>query len=149
MERDDRLASTRAARDPEWPAQHPALDTALAATIRAPLVDAAFDRQVWARIRAETAAGSSELQTGLPRRLGAPLWLNALNAIAVGVVVIVLTLALRMALQPAASSAGAAVALVEQSPTLMGMVALAASATGLWLGLRQTPLTRAILRQWL
>jgi hypothetical protein len=149
MERDDRLASTRAARDPEWPAQHPALDAELVATIRGPLVDAEFDRQVWARIRAEAAPGALEPSPKRQLLLGPPLWLSVLNAIAIAFIVVALALALRMALQPAASSVGAAVALVEHSPTLMRMVAVAASATGLWLGLRRTPITRAIARQWL
>jgi len=149
MEREDRFPSTRAARDPEWPAQHPALDAKLAATIRGPLVDAGFDRQVWARIRAAAAPGAAESSPTRRRLVGLPLWLSVLNAVAIGFVVVALAVALRMALQSVASSAGAAVAVVEHSPTLMRMVAVVATAMGLWLGLRETPIARALARQWL
>ena len=143
MENEDDVASTRASRDREWPAQHPALDAALVAAIRAPGTDKMFDRQVWARIRAD-GGGASVPRAERQRRFGAPLWLNVLNVIAVGVVAVMVALALRTAVPPADHSVPVALALIERSPSPMRVVVVAASALGLWLGLRWTPWARAI-----
>src|SRR5262245_17255006 len=121
MENEDDLASTRASRDREWPAQHPALDAALVTAIRAPAVATEFDRQVWARIRAEAVSGSSVSPGGRHPRFGAPLWLNALNAIAIAIVAAMIALALRAAVEPAEQSAQVALALVERSQSAMRM----------------------------
>ena len=72
METDDDVASPRDARDADWSAQHPALDAALTAAIRGPVVDARFDRQVWARIGIEASAKPEPE----PRSVGLPLWLQ-------------------------------------------------------------------------
>ena len=144
MQNENSLASTRASPDPEWPAQHPALDAALVNAIRAPVAEGEFDREVWARIRADAAVGSSTSSVHRQRQSGAPSWLNALNAIAIVIVVVMVALALGTAAQPAAHSARVAVALVEHSPDWMRMALLMVSGTSLWLGLRRTPWARTI-----
>ena len=140
---DGSIASTGTPSDPDWPAQHPALDAALVKAIRAPVAEAEFDREVWARIRAEAAVGSSTSSVHR-QRSGAPFWLNALNAIAIVIVAVIVAVALGTAAQPAAHSARAAVVLVEHSPNWMRMALLIVSGTSLWLGLRQTPWARTI-----
>jgi len=145
MQGNDDAASMRNARDPDWPAQHPALDAALAAAIRAPAVDARFDREVWARIRREDSAA---LAAARYRSIGPPFWLTALNAVAIGAAAFTLALALGMAARPIASSARIALESIEPSPRSIVAAVLAASAIGLWLGLRQTTLSRAVAR-WL
>jgi hypothetical protein len=143
MRSEDGLASARASRDPEWLAQHPALDAALASGIRAPAADADFDREVWARIRTDAAANS--LGSREPhRRFGAPLWLSALNIVAMGVVAVIVALVLGAAAQPAEQSARVARALLEHSPISMRVALIVASGIGLWLGLRGTPWARAL-----
>jgi len=107
------------------------LDAALTAAIRAPAVDAQFDKEVWARIRADDAA-----PLAIPRTWGTPWWLGALNVVAVAFTAIAVTLALRsMAAKPVAATAST---LIEHS-TGSVLFALFASAAGLWLALRQTP----------
>jgi len=147
MQPEDRLRTETPSRDSEWPGEHPALDVALAAAIRAPVADARFDREVWARIGAESAARAAEPQRR--PRVGQPLWLSVLNVIGVGVAVIAVVYALGTAVHPIAKSAPAALTLVEHSPSAMRMVALVVIAAALWLGLRRTPFARAIVRQWL
>src|SRR5262245_33017823 len=103
MQNEDGFASIQASRDPEWPARHPALDAALAAAIRAraPVADAELDRRVWARLRADADAGSSVPRVERQRQVGAPLWLNALNVVAIGVAAILVAVALGTAAQRA------------------------------------------------
>ena len=138
MRNEDGFASTSTSPDPEWSAKHPALDAALVTAIRAPAADPEFDRQVWARIRAE--AGTSAPTVQRQQRFGAPVWLNALNVIAIGVVIVLVALALGTAAQPAR----VAVALVEHSQNLTRMAVLMVSGAALWLGLRRTPWARTI-----
>ena len=143
MQNDDRsVASTSTPSDPDWPAQHPALDAAIAAAIRAPAAGAELEQQVWARIRADAEAESSA--TSVQRQVGTPLWLSVLNAIAVSVVAVMVVLAVGTATQPAEQSAHVALALLERSPSSMRVALCAASGIGLWLALRGTPWARAI-----
>jgi hypothetical protein len=144
MQSEDGFPSKDASRDPEWPARHPALDAALAAKIRAPVADDAFDRQVWARIHADAEAESSAPRAERHRRVGAPLWLRALNAVAIGVVAILVALALGTAAQRAELSAQFAVAALQPSPSSLRVAVATVSGIGLWLGLRWTPWARAI-----
>ena len=142
MQNDDDVGSTSGSSDPEWTARHTKLDAALASAIRAPAVDGGFDQKVWARIRADVAAGSSAPLA--QRRFGAPFWLSALNAIAIGVVAVMVAVALRAAARQAGQPALGMLTLVAQSPGAMGVAFAFASAAGLWLGLRRTPWGRAI-----
>jgi len=146
MQNEDGVPSTHASRDPEWPTRHPALDAALAAAIRAraPAADTEFDQQVWARIRIDATADRTAPQVERRVKVGAPLWLNALNAIAITVVVVVVVLALGTAVQPAAKSARVAQAVLVHSPSSMHMAVFVVSTIGLWLGLRWTSWARVL-----
>lgn len=144
MQSKDDGTSTSAAPDREWPAQNPALDAALVAAIRAPVADAEFDRQVWARIRADAAVDPSASSSRRRQWFDAPLWLNALNVVAIGIVAVLVALALSGAAQRAAQSASAAMAALEQSQNATRIAVLIVSAAGLWLGLRRTPWARTI-----
>ena len=139
MQVEDRLASTCTSGEPDWPAQHRSLDDALSRAARGPIVDARFDKEVWARIRNE--------ETAQQRHTRPPLWLRALNALAIGVIMVSVVAAFTAAVQIFARSPGAELALTE--PTAVRFVVVAASMTGLWLGVRRTPLMRTIARQWL
>ena len=122
----------RASEDQEWPAQHPAPRCGARDAIRAPAADARFDREVWAHIRAHAAAGSSASSVQRQRQFGAPFWLNALNAIAIGVVVVMVALALGTAAQPArVAVARRALAELDAHGLTHG------ERTSLWLGLRR------------
>jgi len=138
MHAEDRLASTCTSCEPDWPAQHRSLDDALIRAVRGPIVDARFDKEVWARIRNE--------ETAHQRYTRPPLWLRALNALAIGVIMISVVAAFAAAVQIFARSAGAELALTE--PTSVRFIGVAASVTGLWLGVRGTPFMR-VARQWL
>jgi hypothetical protein len=138
----DNLNSTHASRDTEWRARQPRLDRALAEVIRAPAVNARFDEQVWALIRADEAEALA-MRTTWGTRLGTPWWLDALNVVAVAVTAVAVTLALRsVAAKPLAATAAAALTFVGHS-TGSVLLALFASAAGLWFAWRQTPLARA------
>ena len=139
MQVEDRLASTCTSFEPDWRAQHRSLDDALSRAVRGPIVDARFDKEVWARIRNE--------QTAPQRYTRPPLWLRALNALAISVIVVSAVAAFTAAVQMLGRSAGAELALTE--PTAVRFVVVASSVTGLWLGVRGTPFMRAVARQWL
>ena len=145
MQPEDGLSAS-AARDSEWPAQHPTLDAALLAAIRSPVADASFDRHVWARIRVEASASTAPRADW--RRSGPALWLTALNALAIGVIAIVLVMALGTVAHVVVKSAPSAPALIEHSQTSTRLAALVSSYVALWLGLRGTPFARAMVRLW-
>jgi hypothetical protein len=145
MEPEDRLDATRASRDPEWPARHEALDRTLTTAIRAPVVDAGFDREVWERIRAEAGAPVPR-----PIWLGMPSWLVALNVIAIAAVAAGVAFALGAAGPAAAAKSVAdALALAGHAVSSSRPLALVVTAAMLWLCLRQTPLLRVVARAWL
>lgn len=103
------------------------LDSALTAAIRAPVVDARFDEQVWARIRADEAAALAVRRTWL----GTPWWLDALNVFAVAFTAIAVTVALTStAPKPLWGSAASTFAEHATGSTLLVLLAIA---TGLWL----------------
>lgn len=146
MQPEQGLRSASAARDSEWPAQHPALDAALLAAIRGPVTDASFDRHVWARIRAEASASSAPRAHW--RRSGPALWLTGLNALAIGAIAIVLVMALGTVAHTIVKSAASTPALIEHSQTATRLAAVVSSYVALWLGLRGTPFARAMVRLW-
>jgi hypothetical protein len=101
-------------------------------------VDARFDEQVWALIRADEAAALA-MPTIRVTRLGTPWWLSALNVVAVAATVLGITLALRsMAAKPLAASVATALSFGGHS-TGSVLFVLLASAAGFWFALRQTP----------
>ena len=148
MQPEDRLAATRESRDPEWPARHRALDEALTTAIRAPVVDARFDREVYERIRAE--AGVSFASDRRPMWPDTPSWLVALNVIAIAAAAVVVAFALGAA-GPAAVAKSVAEALALGGHTVSSSrpLALVVTSAMLWLCLRQTPFLRAVARAWL
>jgi hypothetical protein len=148
MEPEDRLAAARASRDAEWPARHEALDKALTKAIRAPVVDARFDREVWERIRADASA--TVATDARPTGLGMPLWLAALNVIAIAAAAAAVAFALGAA-GPAAVAKSVAQALALGGHTVSSSrpLALVVTSAMLWLCLRQTPFLRAVARAWL
>jgi hypothetical protein len=143
----DNSAARLAPHDADWRGRHSQLDAALTAAIRAPAVDERFDEQVWALIRADEAEALA-MQDLLRMRLGAPWWLDSLNVIAIAVTVVGVALALG-ASRPAAEAVAVASAFLEQPSESVRAVTLAAAAAALWLGLRQVPLVRALVRAWL
>jgi hypothetical protein len=146
MEADD-LTSNRIPPDAQWSAHHARLDTSLMAAIRPPVVDGRFDEQVWALIRADEAKALAT-RALLPTKVGTPWWLDLLNVVAIAVTAVTVVLALG-ASRPAAETAAVALALVEQPSESGRLFALVASAAALWLGLRQVPFVRALVRAWL
>jgi len=145
MRPEDRLADIRASRDPKWPVQHPALDEALTAAIRAPVADTRFDRTVWQRIRAEEDLRVATAAT--PMRFGMPLWLVSLNVAAVAIAAVTIGLALGVAGPTSvAKSVNAAFALSEHTLRAARLFAVVVTCTALWLSLRQTPFARAVAR---
>lgn len=146
MEADNSTAK-RLSPDAEWPARHARLDTSLTVAIRAPVVNERFDEQVWALIRADEARVLA--MPTLPRtKLGTPWWLDSLNVIAIAATAVAIALALR-ASGPLAEAVAVARTLAEQSSEPVRLFALVASAAALWLGLRQVPSVRALVRAWL
>jgi hypothetical protein len=131
----------------EWSAHHARLDTSLIAAIRAPVVDEHFDDQVWALIRADEPKVLA-LRAMLRTKLGTPWWLDLLNVIAITVTAVAVVLALG-ASRPAAETVAVALALVEQPSEPVRFLALVASVSALWFGLRQVPFVRALVRAWL
>jgi hypothetical protein len=69
-----------------------------------------------------------------------------LNAIAIVAVAVAVAIVLGTAGKPMSTSARAALALVEHSPTFMRAAATVSSAIGVWLGLRGTLFARVIVR---
>jgi hypothetical protein len=145
----DNSAYKRLSHDAEWAGRHPQLDTSLTEAIRAPVVDERFDERVWALIRADESEALAA-QKMVRMRLGTPWWLDSLNVIAIGATAVVIALAfIAVASDPVAESAAVALAVVEQPPESVRSFALMASAAALWLGLRQSPFVRALVRVWL
>jgi hypothetical protein len=146
MEVDERAAK-RAAHDADWTARHSSLDASLIAAIRAPAVDERFDQQVWALIRADEAEALA-MRDMLSTRLGTPWWLDSLNVVAIAATAAAIAVALG-ASRPLADVTAVAFALREQPSESVRAFTLVASAAALWLGLRQVPYVRALVRAWL